>query len=517
MGLSHAGMIEVHVGVLTVVGWVPAETPRMRPVDKPATDDKAEHRRKLLGGGRWLGLARMATRVLAVLKNVIIARVLAPEAVGMAGLVFLCLSVAEALTNVRMNDALLSTGKRIRDNANAAWTIGALRGVLLAGALLAVAPVVMTLLDAPELVPLLRAIAVVPLLRGLQNPLMAEVAYQLDFRRIALFQIGGTTALNFATIAALLIVPSVWSIIVGMLIGEAATLVFSYIMIRFRPGIELRWERMRVLVQYGAWMTLTGIVLLLSAQLDSWVISVTLGLGALGYYEVARRFSVGFLNDIVAFVHGLTMPSYATLADDIAMRRLVLIKAVQVIAFVGMPFAVVMVMLGRDGVVHVLGDKWLPAVVPLQILSVSGLIIGVQTTAGPLFYALGKPKRDFWMNLGRPVVLGACLVPMASTWGTAGAAGATVVAALSLVPVWLWQIRDLASVTAGSVLRALAIPALFSAATAGSIAAVGTWVSAETFVGLVANCAVGAATYGALVTWLGLRRQQGPVAWLRGR
>jgi O-antigen/teichoic acid export membrane protein len=83
-----------------------------------------------------------------------------------------------------------------------------------------------------------------------------------------------------------------------------------------------------------------------------------------------------------------------------------------------------MALVAEDGIRLVLGDKWLPAIVPFQLLSVAGMFMVIGASLPPVFNALGRPDVNLrytavcvllfplgFVLLGRSHgVLGVCLI-----------------------------------------------------------------------------------------------------------
>ena len=72
------------------------------------------------------------------------------------------------------------------------------------------------------------------------------------------------------------------------------------------------------------------------------------------------------------------------------------------------------------------GERWSPAVVPLQILCIYGGVAALGSW-GYVFNALGKPHIPYYLNLGRALGTGALIYPMTVSFGVAGAAWAVTI------------------------------------------------------------------------------------------
>ena len=125
-----------------------------------------------------------------------------------------------------------------------------------------------------------------------------------------------TTPRNLSTILLVFVLRSVWSIALGLVLAETTGLVLSYILVTGRAHFSFSKQRLKEMLGYGQWMTLTAIVLFCASQFDSVIIARMLGAVELGYYRTADMFSRLLLNDLSVLVAAISTPMYARLLQD---------------------------------------------------------------------------------------------------------------------------------------------------------------------------------------------------------
>jgi PST family polysaccharide transporter len=107
--------------------------------------------------------------------------------------------------------------------------------------------------------------------------------------------------------------------------------------------------------------------------------------------------------------------------------------------FFAVPCGLGLLLLAPEFTVIFLGTKWEPIILPLQILSVSGIITSLISTGSSLFYAFGQPRIEFQIQFIRFLVLAAMLYPLTITWSIVGTALAVTLSSAAVVPVWLFR------------------------------------------------------------------------------
>ena len=78
---------------------------------------------------------------------------------------------------------------------------------------------------------------------------------------------------------------------VAMLIAGMAEVVLSFIYFKIRPRLSFSRKYLSEIMNYGKWVTLSGIGYWFSAELDDFVAGKVFGMKTLGIYQAAYKIS----------------------------------------------------------------------------------------------------------------------------------------------------------------------------------------------------------------------------------
>lgn len=304
--------------------------------------------------GRAAGLTAagfVAAQVLRLAANLVLTRLLFPEAFGLMALVTVVLVGLAMLSDVGLGPAIAQHGRGDEaDFLDTAWTLQVIRGVLLWLATLVLAWPVAALYAAPELALLLPVAGLSLFLNGFLPTRIETAVRHLRLGRVTAIDLAAQSAGIAAMIAAALATGSVWALVVGTLAGSLAKLLLA---LRFLPGRpnRLRWEReaVRALVRFGTWIFLSTALAFLISQGDRAILGTMLPLGPLGIYNIGY-----FLASVpsllgTAVVGRVMIPLYretppqAPAAPRLRLRRMRaamtagLMMLVLALAFLGVP------------------------------------------------------------------------------------------------------------------------------------------------------------------------------------
>jgi O-antigen/teichoic acid export membrane protein len=114
-------------------------------------------------------------------------------------------------------------------------------------------------------------------------------------------------------------------------------------------------------------------------------------------------------------------------------------------------------LLASEIVAVLYGGRWEQAAAPLQVLAVFGCFRALWMLNGYTYNAIGKPQINFYMGLGRLVVMGALLYPLTTSYGIVGASLAVTVPMVIQFMVGIYLSLRLIGVPVATAVHPLAI------------------------------------------------------------
>ena len=163
-----------------------------------------------------------------------------------------------------------------------------------------------------------------------------------------------------------------------------------------------------------------------------------------GYYNMAWRLANLPATGIGYIVGRVMFPVYSTLQKDRAAFQAAFLSNVRRVALVSLPVGIGIFLAAHQIVVGIFGERWEPAVAPLEILAIFGLIRAFSGATAPALQAVGKPHLLFVINIVHLAVLCAALFALTPLFGLNGAASAVVIAGVAwFIPAYWLVLRAL--------------------------------------------------------------------------
>jgi O-antigen/teichoic acid export membrane protein len=268
-------------------------------------------------GAKIFFAASLVAQAAALVRYVILARVLGPTELGLAATLILTAAFFESLSDTGANRFIVQDERGdTREIMGLVHLVLAGRGILLAGALALTAGLVARLYNAPVLAPSLIALGVTQIILGFQNLDVRRIQRQGDFRGEAVMTIAAEVTSAVVIAAAAWIVRDHTAVIYGLAARAIVMLIVSNVLAQRRYGWAFNGADASTFSRFAAPLFLNGVLLFFGSQGDRILVGAALGAKELGYYSAVILlvyYPAAALSRFIASIH---MPQVARVRDD---------------------------------------------------------------------------------------------------------------------------------------------------------------------------------------------------------
>jgi len=354
----------------------------------------ANTRSKLVKGTIWLTAARSLANLFTLVSTVIIARILSPADFGIVAIATTVVAIVASVTELSLVNALIHHESPTEDYFHMAWTMECLRGLAVAALILVSTYPVVVVYEEPRLLPIMLALAGNAAVLGFcSNPKMVTFTRELDFRQGFAITVLSKLGSSIVSIALAIYLKNYWAIVGGLVVGPLISFAIAYWIVPYWPKFTLRY--MRELWSFSSWLSFGQIVNTINWKFDQLLVGGFLGRAELGYYNVGDQLAYMPTREATAPLAPALFPAFARLRED--RERLVNAyeRAQTLSATVALPVGVGVALVAESLVRVILGEKWLPAVIVIQVLASVFAIQTLSSTVQPLAMAVGETRRLF--------------------------------------------------------------------------------------------------------------------------
>ncbi len=280
-------------------------------------------RRQIVRGSLWTLIGYGGSQVLRLGSNLILARLLFPEAFGLMALVNVFMQGLQMFSDIGLSSAAVQH-RRGNDPVflHTAWSIQILRGIMLwLGACALALPAARFFAandpGAAQLAVMLPVAGITALIAGFSSTGIFLMVRNIATARLTLMELISQVASVTVMVLWAWHSPTVWALIAGGIVFSTVRMGLSHV---WNPGVRdrLGWnaEARRDLFRFGKWIFLSTLVTFLASHLDRLMLGKLLSMAELGLYSIGMTFARVAIHTSSRLSHAVIFPLLSRLQDD---------------------------------------------------------------------------------------------------------------------------------------------------------------------------------------------------------
>ena len=404
----------------------------------PAAPPREREQGIALSSAYMIG-AQLCMRGIGLISTLILVRLLTPQDFGIATLAATVYTILDTLTATGFNLALIRMSEPTRAHYDTAWTLGLIRGALIALALVATAGLQARLMHEPRIAPVMWVIAAQALVTSLQNIRLVDFERGMRFHVLAWWMISGRLLLLVVGLSMLIFIRSYWVLVLASFAARMISLPAGYFIAPYRPRLSLAaW---RDLVHFSKWLFLGNLCVVSDGQLMSLVVGHFLGMGQVGFYRVGEQIAALPISELAAPIRRPTYAGLSRVKDQAPAMRRVFLNGMAAQAAIVFPLTLGVILTSPEIVGLFLGPQWLPLVWVLPVIAAYQFCNAVGEYVHVLLIVSDRQRLyalTFYVTIALRIPL---TIWGAVHWGLFGAALAMLVSAAWNAVIWTAQVN----------------------------------------------------------------------------
>ena len=349
-----------------------------------------------LKGSAWVMLGVAGGQTLRFVGNIILTRLLSPEAFGIMGIVNALLMGLRMFSDVGLRPSIIQN-KRGEEPAflHTAWIIQIIRGIVLTLLAAAFAWPMAILNNEPSLLLLIPVAGFTALIGGFNSIWLLVYSRRMVLNKLVILNLTTSLFTMLTMILCAWYFHSVWALVFGAFVGRIIKLIASHTILSGVP-MRFQWEPEagRTLIRFGRWMFISTALGFFIRRLDVFILGSYVGMSTLGLYILAKNLSQLAMQALMSLSSNILLPVYSRLAErgSKTLRRK-MFKIRIILLALSLPPLWVLILWGDHLIALLYDDRYIEAGWILQILAAGGIASAIHITIGPVFLAVGDSFR----------------------------------------------------------------------------------------------------------------------------
>lgn len=372
-------------------------------------EDKQFHR-KIASATKWSSITEIIAKIIVPLTNVILARILVPEAFGVIATITMVISFADMFTDAGFQKYLVQhefkSDREKEQNANVAFWTNFVLSLFLWGLIALFNEQIAIMVGNPGL-------GIVIVVASIQLPLtsfssiqMALFRREFDFKTLFIVRVISILIPFLVTIPLALMGLSYWSLIIGTICMQLFNAVILTVKSNWKPRFFYKVKILKEMLSFSIWSMIEAISIWLTAWIDAFIIGYFLNEYYLGIYKA----STTMVNSLLALVTASTVPvlfaALSRLQSDESKFKTMFFKFQRLVSVFVFPLGVGVFLFSDLATRLMLGNQWGEAsdVVGIWALT-STMMIVFGHFCSEVYRAKGRPRLSFLAQILHLIVL----------------------------------------------------------------------------------------------------------------
>ena len=408
--------------------------------------------KKAVKGIFWSFLEKWGGQLISASVFLLLARLLGPEAFGLAALASVFISFMAAFVNQGFVPAIIQKEKLTPSHLDTAfWSSLSIGSTMYLGTFL-LSGWIAGMFGEPDLQPIIKWLGLIFPIIAFESVQTAILQRNFDFKKLAIRSLIATFISGLVGVVMAFFGFGVWSLVAQQLSNRVMNVLVLWRTSSWRPSWNISLEDFKDLSAFGINVMGINVLKFFNQRSDDFLIGMFLGTTALGYYTVAYRLLRLMVNILTNTTTAVALPAFSRIQNDPERLRKAFYKVTRLTSFISFPAFFGVVVLAPEFVSVLFGDKWVESVSVMRVLALVGILQSVAYFNGTVMMAKGKPDWRLKINFVN-ALLNVMGFAIAVKFGIVAVAISVVVSNYLAAPIYLWAIRKLIALDLGAYFR----------------------------------------------------------------
>lgn len=409
-----------------------------------------------------VGLFQVFGKILNLVTLIILARLLSPSDFGIVAIAGILITLVDGLKDFGMSSAVIQRKENVEKSLRTGFSIRLIMSILLFCVVYIVAPLWANFFKDQVISSILKISAIVIIIENFNFIPNTKLTKELRFEKIVISGFLGNISYSAVAIFMAYNGYSFWSLVYGRIIQGVVSSIIFWIINPWKFHLQLDKKIAKELFNYGKYVMATGFIILAFDNLIYTVLGKLIGPTVVGYYIIAYTWATFSSRQIVVIFDKVLFSTFSNISNDIPRLGNAFLKTLKYTSIITIPITLGIFALAPEFVKIVLGEKWAPAILPLQILCIAGLVYSLSSATSSLYLSMGKPNISTILVGMQLFLIILFIIPAAKIFGLIGVASLVSLSGLIFAPISFSLAVKFLGIEGKSFVKIL-IPPLFSA------------------------------------------------------
>lgn len=254
---------------------------------------------------------RCGVHISAFVVNIVLARLLAPQAYGIMAVINAFITVSQVLLQGGLNTALIQKTDADEDEYFSISVITLAFSVVFCSILMLTAPLISSLYSDPTITAPLRVLSLVLIVQAVASVYNARVVAKMQFKVLMKATLCATLISGVICIGLAYAGAGIWALVVQQMLSAGLTTLLLMAQIRWIPKGKFDLKKAKKLFSFGWRIMVTNLIVRGNVEATALIIGKVFSPSVLAFYNRGKQFPQVVSDNIDGALQGVSLPVFA--------------------------------------------------------------------------------------------------------------------------------------------------------------------------------------------------------------
>jgi len=345
----------------------------------------------------WSSVGSFAFQVIRTVTQILLARLLWPEAFGLFAIVTSFISIAQYLIENGLTMFLIRKPDLRKSDSSTLFYANLVFSILIFTGFFLMAPVLGAYFNESNLEWMLRASSIALILNALSSVHRAHLTREIQFRGQAIINLVSATSSGIIAILLASMGFGIWSLVLYNILYQLIQSVLLMSIHRFLPESSFDWKFFKEALIYSWKLMLSGLLNTLYENIFNVVLAGVYSVSSLGFYSNALKIRDGAAQTLTDSIQKVSFPVLSKMQDEKDRLKSNTKRIMKASLFIIFPLLIGLAATSENIIMVIFGEKWLGMIPFIQVLAINGLLIPLHKVNLNVLSVIGRT--DVYLKL----------------------------------------------------------------------------------------------------------------------
>lgn len=264
--------------------------------------------KKINQATKWSGVTEIIAKLISPIVNMVLARLLTPEAFGVVATITMVISFAEIFTDAGFQKYVIQhefkNEEELNQSTNVAFWTNLFVSTLICIIIFIFKDSIATMVGSPGLGNSISLASVLIIIAAFSSIQMARYKRAFDFKTLFYVRIGAALIPLVVTIPLAVLFRNYWALLFGNFASQLFSAILLTIKSKWKPSFYFSFKLLKEMFSFSAWTLLESISIWLTNYIDVFIVGYFLSEYYLGIYKT----SMSTVGSYMAIITGAITP-----------------------------------------------------------------------------------------------------------------------------------------------------------------------------------------------------------------